>query len=216
MRRILGLMPASTPGSTSIELPWNMNFGLAFHGLPQFTFAVDAYVALWQSYDQLQVHFACEGVAYPNNCGGELNAQAVYPKKWNTGVQLSFGVEYRPIRDLAIRAGYGYVSDPSNPVYYDAMLPDGNRHLITFGIGYRAPEMFKVNVGYMLALWSGTKDNDVGPDPAVSQFDNTRANGTYETIVHILALTLGFSFDVHGMAPPPTLDEPEPVVTLGL
>ena len=201
-----GFLPASTPGTTSIELPWNMNFGMAFHGLPHFTFAVDAYVTLWQSYDQLQVHFDCERAPRtgPNWCDPGLNAQAVYPKKWNTGVQLSFGAEYRPIPDLAIRAGYGYVTDPTNPVYYDAQLPDGNRHLITFGIGYRAPELFKVDIGYMLALWSGTKDNTVGSTSPL--FQNGQANGTYDTMVHILALTLGFSFDVNGMAPPPTLD----------
>jgi long-chain fatty acid transport protein len=203
----LGLLPHSTPGSTTIELPWNVNFGLAFHGLPHFTFALDAYLTMWQSYDQLAVHFDCEHSAAPNNCGGELNARAVYPKKWNTGVQVSFGVEYRPIPDIAIRAGYGYVTDPSNPVYYDAMLPDGNRNLITFGIGYRASELFKIDIGYMLALWSGTKDNAVGSTSHL--FHNGLANGDYSTISHILAVTLGFSFDANGMAPPPTLDPPE-------
>lgn len=208
LMRGLGLLPASTPGSTSIELPWNMNFGIAFHGVPRFTFAFDAYVALWQSYDQLQVHFDCESLDPPNNCGGELNAAAIYPKKWNTGVQLSFGVEYRPIDAIAIRTGYGYVTDPSNPEYYDGMLPDGNRHLVTFGLGYRAPDLFKVDLGYMLALWSGTKDNDVGTTAA--PFTNGQANGEYETITHIVALTLGFSFDLDGMTPPPTLDGPLP------
>jgi len=209
--RTLGLLPASTGGSTTIELPWNMNFGLAFHGLPQFTFAADLYVALWQSYDQLQVHFDCESSAAPNNCGGELNAAAIYPKKWNTGIQFSFGVEYRPIRDVALRVGYGYVSDASNPVYYDGMLPDGNRHLICAGFGYRAADLFKIDLGYMLALWSNTKDNEVGS--ASPLFSNGQANGEYETLTHIIALTLGFSFDTDGMAPPPTLDAPA-VVTL--
>jgi long-chain fatty acid transport protein len=204
--RTLGLLPQSTPGSTTIELPWNMNFGIAFHGVPQFTFAFDTYVTLWQSYNQLQVKFDCESSPAPNNCGGELNAAAVYPKKWNTAVQLAFGVEYRPIRDLAIRLGYGYVTNPTNPDYYDGMLPDGNRHLITAGLGYRASELFKVDLGYMLALWSGTKNNDVGTTSPL--FPNGQANGDYATITHILALTLGFSFDVDGMAPPPTLDAP--------
>jgi long-chain fatty acid transport protein len=214
--RTLGYLPASTSGSTTIELPWNMNFGVAFHGLPNFTFATDLYVTLWESYDTLAVHFDCEGAAPPNNCGGDLNAQASYPKKWKTGFQWSFGVEYRPIPDLAIRAGYGYVTDPSNPTYYDAQLPDGNRHLITVGFGYRAPSMFKIDVGYMLALWSNTKNNEIcGSQTCGTHFPNIRANGEYDTMTHILAVTLGFSFDLDGMAPPPTLDEPdEPVVIL--
>ncbi len=207
--RTLGLLPQSTPGSTSIELPWNMNFGIAFHGVPKFTFAFDAYVTLWQSYDQLQVHFDCESADAPNNCGGALNEAAIYPKKWNTGVQLAFGVEYRPIRDIAIRMGYGYVTDPTNPDHYDGMLPDGNRHLISAGLGYRASQLFKVDVGYMLALWGNTKDNDVGTTSPL--FSNGLANGDYDTITHIIALTLGFSLDLDGMAPPPTLDPPAPL-----
>ncbi|MBI5501754.1 MAG: outer membrane protein transport protein [Deltaproteobacteria bacterium] len=205
--RTLGLLPESTPGSTTIELPWNMNFGVAFLGLPHFTFAADVYVALWESYDQLQVRFDCEGSPAPNNCGGELNANAIYPKKWNTGVQIAFGAEYRPITDLAIRLGYGFVSNPANPVYYDGMLPDGNRHLITVGLGYRAPTLFKVDVGYMLALWGDTKDNDVGS--ASPSFTNGQANGAYDTLTHVIAISLGFSFDVNGMAPPPTLEPTE-------
>jgi long-chain fatty acid transport protein len=211
LMRLAGFLPESSGGSTTIELPWNMNFGVAFHGLPQFTFAADVYVAMWQSYDQLQVHFDCEQAG---TCSPDLNVKAVYPKKWNTGVQLSFGVEYRPIRDVALRAGYGYVTNPANPVYYDGMLPDGNRNLITFGIGYRAAQLFKIDVGYMLAIWSGTKDNNVGADPVItSYFPNVRANGTYDTLTHIIALSLGFSFDAGGMAPPPTLDD-EPAFEL--
>ena len=202
--RTLGLLPESTPGSTTIKLPWNMNFGIAFHGVPNLTLAADVFVALWESYDQLQVVFGCEGSPAPNNCGGELNANAIYPKKWNTGVQIAFGAEYRPIRDIALRLGYGFVSNPTNPVYYDGMLPDGNRHLISAGIGYRAPTLFKIDVGYMLALWGDTKDNDVGS--ASRLFSNGQANGTYDTVTHVLAVSLGFSFDVNGMAPPDTLD----------
>ena len=209
MRSLLGLLPASTTGSTSIELPWNMNFGVAFHGLPNFTFAADVYVALWESYDELAVQFNCEDEApgTANWCSSLLNESARYPKNWHTGIQAAFGVEYRPIRDLAIRVGYGYVTDPTDPEHYDGMLPDGNRHLISAGIGYRAPWLFKVDVGYMLALWGNTKNNDVGePTSLGTHFDNTRANGDYDTVTHLVALSLGFSFDMDGMAEPPTLD----------
>ena len=210
--RMTGLLPEKTGGSTRIEMPWNMNFGLAFHGLKKFTFAIDVYVTLWESYDTLKVHFDCADIpaGEPGSCAAILNQEAVYPKKWHTGVQLSFGAEYRPIRALAIRLGYGYVTDPSNPAYYDAMLPDGNRHLICFGIGYRAPRIFKMDLGYMLAFWEGTKDNDIGVEYE-SEVRNAGANGKYKTMSHLLGITIGLSFGGAYKGEPQTLDpRPEP------
>jgi len=181
--------PESTGGRTSIELPWNMNFGLAFYGLKKFIFAADFYVVLWDSYDELRVKFDC---STSGECNPDLNANAVYPKNWHTGYQFSLGAEYHPIKAVAIRLGYGYVTDPTDPKYYDAMLPDGNRHLICVGAGYRAPKYFKIDAGYMLALWKGTKNNEVGA-PGLTGY-NGYANGTYETISHLFAITLGFNF----------------------
>jgi long-chain fatty acid transport protein len=200
-------LPESTPGGTSIEMPWNMNFGIGFHAIPNLTIAADLYVALWESYDELTVNFACAHED-PPTCWGELASPALttFPKKWKTAYQASVALEYRPTDFLALRAGYGYVTDPTDPEYYDAMLPDGDRHLITFGIGARAPDLFRIDVGYMLAMWDGVKHNEVGAPSGL--FSNGHANGTYETVSHLLGITLSFSFDDDGMAPPPTLDPP--------
>ncbi|MFH1435310.1 MAG: outer membrane protein transport protein, partial [Pseudomonadota bacterium] len=93
MMEIIGIiLPESTGFNSSINLPWNMNLGIAFHGLKKFTFAVDLYIALWESYDELRVHFDCvdEGTCY-----GGLNDDAVFPKNWKKGYQICAGAEYR-------------------------------------------------------------------------------------------------------------------------
>ncbi len=207
-----GLLPERTGGSTDIELPWNMNFGLAFHGLKKWTFAADLYIELWESYDELKVNFACSDLdsTDPDSCSPVLNEEAVYPKKWSTAIQASLGVEYRPIVPLALRLGAAFVSDPTHPDYYDAMLPDGNRFLVTAGIGYRAPKYFKVDLGYMFAYWRGVKDNEVGPEPVSGQ-RNGQVDGTYTTSTHLLAITIGLSFGGPHGGVPQTLDsKPEP------
>ena len=183
------VFPEKTTGKTMIELPWNANFGIAFHGLKKFTFAVDLFVAFWESYDTLKVDFACSRTG---DCYEGLNAEAVYPKKWKTSYQLSIGVEYRPIESVALRVGYGYVTDPTDPEYYDAMLPDGDRNLICMGIGYRAPRFFKMDLGYMLAMWDGKKNNEIGKPSSTGP--NGYSNGTYKTMAHLLGITIGLSF----------------------
>jgi long-chain fatty acid transport protein len=196
------IFPESTTGTAVIDLPMHMNFGVAFHGLKKFTFAVDFYVAMWETYDELKVVFDCSTTG---ECYSGLNADAVYPKNWKTGYQVSIGGEYRPIKQVAVRLGYGYVTNPTDPEYYDAMLPDGNRHLVTAGIGYRAPRFFKVDLGYMLAMWQGKKENDVGKPSATGP--NGKANGTYKTMSHLLAISLGFNFGGLSKGKPMTMDQ---------
>ena len=187
---VIGIvLPESTKQHTSLRLPWNMNFGVAFHGLKRFTFALDLYVTFWQSYDELRVVFDCvrDGACYQG-----LNEDAVYPKKWKTGYQVSLGVEYRPLKALAIRIGYGHTINPTNPEYYDAVVPDGNRHIFCVGLGYRAPKIFKLDMGYLFAFWSNEKNNKVGAPTLTGQ--GGYANGSYEIRVHVVSLSLGFSF----------------------
>jgi long-chain fatty acid transport protein len=207
----LNLLPEKTRGKTNIELPWNMNFGIAFHGIPKTTISFDAYITLWESYDKLQLEFACENyeMSDPNYCAPALNEQAIYPKNWHMGIQLAVGAEVRPIPALALRLWYGYVSDPTDSQHYDGMLPDGQRNLLTFGVGYRAPKYLKVDLGYMFAFWKGVKDNDVGEPEA--DFRNGTANGTYTSKAHILAISIGMSFGGPDDGKPTTLAY-EPVI----
>jgi long-chain fatty acid transport protein len=205
---LLGVvLPVSTGGTTGIELPWNMNFGVAFHGVPRLTIAADLYVGLWESYDTLVVEFAC---ATDGSCWEQLNQRGIVPKNWKTALQASFGLEYRPLDALALRLGYGYATDPSDPQYYDPMLPDGNRHLICAGFGVRADEYFKFDVGYMLALWEGDKLNEIGAPSSPPPAANGYANGHYETVSHLLALTVTVNFGGEEEGAVQTLDTSVP------
>jgi long-chain fatty acid transport protein len=200
--RILNVeLPASTRQSSDIELPWNLNAGIAIHVLTQFTFTFDLYVTFWESYDELRFTFDC---STRGTCYEGLNEEAVYPKTWKTAYQIGEGIEYRPIRSLALRVGYAYVTDPTNPDTYDPINPDGNRNLICAGIGYRAPRFFKVDLGYMAAFWKNKKHNDVGAPSLLGP--NGYANGTYRVTVHLIALSLGFSFGGPRKGKPATLD----------
>jgi long-chain fatty acid transport protein len=121
---------------------------------------------------------------------------------WGTGWQLSLGVEYLLTEAWAVRVGYGTVFSPVPSHTYDPSLPDGRRDLICVGGGFRT-DWFRVDLGYMLAIWEGEKDNDVGdfddptkgPDDWVNRGSpNGKANGRYETQAHLLALTLSANF----------------------
>jgi long-chain fatty acid transport protein len=180
-------IPETTGGELTLGLPANVNFGLALLAIDRLTIAFDVYAAMFQSYDQLELVFACiaEGT-----CSDTLDAGPI-AKNWGTAWQFAFGLEYRLLDLLAIRAGTGIVLSPVPAGTYDPALPDGRRTLIAFGLGWRG-SFLKVDLGYMLALWDGTKANEVGAGD--NNNPEGKANGTYTTTTHILALSIAAWF----------------------
>ncbi|RME29725.1 MAG: hypothetical protein D6806_00980 [Deltaproteobacteria bacterium] len=175
------VFPDETTGSVTIDLPLHFNAGVAYTGIDRLKLAVDFYMAFFRSYDKLEITFDCveEGTCYDG-----LNT--TLDKNWGSSWQISIGGEYYVLDQVPVRLGWGTVSSPVPKKTYDPSLPDGQRQLITVGTGYHG-SWWKFDIGYMLAFWKGTKDNDVGIGDSLNP--EGRALGTYETFSHLLALT---------------------------
>jgi long-chain fatty acid transport protein len=188
-----GTFPDKTDGEVAIDLPYNMNFGLAYLGLKDWKIAFDVFAALFSSYDELDIKFQC---AQDGTCTSKLNIPPI-EKHWGTSWQFSLGAEHRVSDWWLVRAGYGLVTSPVPENTYDPSLPDGMRHLLCLGTGFNG-SWWKLDVGYMLAMWEGEKDNDVGSGDwsETNALTNPegRANGTYTTYSHLLALTFAGRF----------------------
>lgn len=175
-----------TTGDVTIKLPLHFNTGISYLGVPGLKVGLDFYVAFFQSYDQLNMSFSC----YEK---GDCTALAPVKldKNWGTSWQVSIGAEYMLFDYLPIRVGYGSVFSPVPDDTYDPSLPDGRRDLITIGTGYHG-KGWKADIGYMLAIWQGDKDNLVGSGDGLNP--EGRANGHYETTSHLLGLTFTGAF----------------------
>lgn len=185
---LLGMsIPDKTTGSVDITLPWNLNFGIAFLGVENLKIAADVYVAFFESYDQLELKFSC---VEDGTCSESLNADPI-EKDWGKSWQFCLGAEYVIAGRFIVRAGTGVVISPVPDEYYDPSLPDGFRTLVSGGLGYIG-SFWKVDLGYMLAIWEGDKDNQVG----IGDSNNPEglANGHYTTRSHLLALSLSAWF----------------------
>jgi len=188
----LGLkIPDKTGGEVTIDLPVNMNFGIAFLGIERLRLEVDFFLALFASYDELDLQFACLDEEGDARCD-DLETDPIV-KDWTSSWQLSFAAEYWVLDWLALRAGYGTVSSPVPDATYDPSLPDGRRDLICAGLGVKG-SWWKADIGYMLAMWEGTKDNDVGIGDIINNNPEGKANGTYTTVSHLLGLTFEMWF----------------------
>ena len=179
-------IPESDTGNITINLPVNMNFGIAFLGVERLKVAVDFYYADFSTFKELALNFDC---VEAETC--DL-AQDPIEKNWGVSWQVSVGAEYWVTDALVVRAGYGTASNPIPDDTYDPSLPDGRRDLFTAGVGYKA-DWWKVNFGYMLAMWQGVKDNNVGNWDATGN-PNGKANGKYTTVAHLPALSFSCWF----------------------
>jgi len=179
-------IPDKDTGSLTVDLPFCMNFGVAFLGVDRLKVAADFLYADFSTFKELNLKFDC---LEDGSC--DL-AQDPIKKDWGVSWQISVGAEYWITDALVVRAGWGLVSNPIPADTYDPSLPDGQRTLLTAGVGYKA-DWWKVNFGYMLAMWEGTKDNDVGTWDATGN-PNGKANGKYTTFAHLPAISFSTWF----------------------
>ncbi|HSA23994.1 MAG TPA: outer membrane protein transport protein, partial [Myxococcota bacterium] len=177
-------IPDSTTGSVTVDLPFNFNVGVAFLGVENLIVAADFYLADFSSYDSLSIEFACTKPS-DGTCSESLNT--TIEKNWGLSWQFSLGLEYTLFDVWPLRVGWGTVSSPVPDDTYDPSLPDGQRQLITVGTGYHW-SWGKLDIGYMLAFWSGEKQNEVGSGGDGLNYEG-RANGKFSTISHLLGLT---------------------------
>jgi len=180
---ILGLaVPEETTGRVTIDLPWTLNFGAALLAIENLRLAADLYLAFFSSYDRLELKLDC---IEDGSCSDTLAPPAM-EKNWHTSLQFSLGAEYVLFRNWLVRAGWGMVTSPVPAETYDPSLPDGRRQLLAAGFGWRGG-WFACEAGYLVAFWSGEKNNRVGEGDYLNP--EGRANGKYSTVSHQLAFS---------------------------
>lgn len=197
--------PSDTTGAVSMNMPTLMNMGVAYLGIPNLVIEVDLYLEDWREYEELKFDWGCNDETPSCNIPEDPIA-----KDWEFNYQVNVGAQYTLSNGLALRAGYGHVGTPVPEETFDPMLPDGERNLFTVGAGMPIGEHFRADFGYMLAMWEGKKTdatrtetaedgtekevpvNDLGTFDGTSE--NGRAIGTYTTMSHIFALTVGAKF----------------------
>ncbi len=185
------VIPAKTTGTVELNFPHVMNTGVAYLGLDRWRFIVDLELAFYKGrYKQVDISFDC----FPDTCS---LAPQVLKTDWGTGGAIDFGVTWLVKDYLELRAGGGATFTPVNADNMDPALADASRYTGSIGAGYIA-ENWKVDLAYMLTMWSATKDNQVGaPEPIPNtSFHNPigYANGTYTNMVNTLALSFGMKF----------------------
>jgi long-chain fatty acid transport protein len=160
------------PGGASIKLPDIITVGVMGRPRPDLTLTFDANVVLWSTFDRIDIDFQTA----PD--------RAIVPNGRNT-FTLRAGVDWAATRwpGLHLRGGLIYDRAAIPSTNLAPSLPDANRIDVALGAGY-SHGPFRADLGYLLVYFLPA-DSTTGQEGPV---------GTYDTIAHLIGLTLGVSW----------------------
>lgn len=164
--------------SMDMNTPHMMFGGIEYKPMDNLSFEFDAIFSMWSDYSSIDYYFDKKTAIGINNYSAT--------KKWNDVWRFELGVEYMPIDDLALRAGYFYDQSPIPDGYIDYMLPTSDRQNISLGAGWKY-ESFNVDLAYNY-LWM--KDRTITARPKEGILDTEIKNSR----THIVSLDMGFEF----------------------
>lgn len=171
--------PSDQKMKVDLTLPMELIWGISYKVLPELLLSFDAQYTMWSSYNELRFKFEKKEFADKD---GNLSDESVYPKNWKDVLALRFGLEYRVMPELSLRAGYAYDFNPVPDETLDPSLPDSDRHVLGLGLGYNIKDMIQLDLAYSYVLFTERKSS------------NNDLLGTYNTHVNIVSFTAGFKF----------------------
>lgn len=123
-----GTQLAKMDANGSITVPGQINFGVGYQLLEKLHMEVGLVGTFWSTYDELVI-----------NVGPNQNRSK---KRWHDTVRVNLGASYELTDNWTLRGSYVYDQSPSDPSYMDVLVPVDNRHLISFGGGYKNERFF--------------------------------------------------------------------------
>lgn len=157
--------------SGNLELPATMYVGVAMSPMDNLEVEVDYQYVGWSSYKELKIDFKKD------------NSSTVQPKNYEDTYIFRVGGEYT-MEALKLRGGYLFDNSPVQQKYVDPILPDADRHGWNFGFGYQLSQDITIDAAYMFLKVNQNRVTNT----------ETAFDGTYNSIAHLFAVNVGYSF----------------------
>jgi long-chain fatty acid transport protein len=154
--------------TTSLKLPDNVGFGVAYRPIPELLLDADVNYFAWQYFQAIDIKF---------QTNQSLNTYEA--KQWHHTWNYRIGAEYTVNENLQLRAGVLYDQSPSPDYTLLPNIPDANRVNVALGGTYRWGA-FRVDLGYQfIKFFHVTSTSPIFP-------------ADYGASAHVIAVTLGF------------------------
>lgn len=158
-------------GDSDVTLPDIFALGVMGRPLPALSLSADVNLVLWDTYDETVLRL---------DDGEEIILEHHYDPSWVVRVGADWET---PLPGLHVRGGLIWDQSPAPPEYLDPSLPDSDQIDVCVGLGYHWAWL-AADVAYQLIAFLPVEATTgvVGPE------------GTYRTLGHFVAITLGVAF----------------------
>jgi long-chain fatty acid transport protein len=170
---------AST-ASTTITLPDSLSLAVAWKPIEKLTLEFDAERTGWSSYNKLEIGFDAASKL------GVFNNKPT-PKNWEDVWAYKVGGQYAFNKNLDLRAGYAYDTNPIPDSTLAPELPDSDRHNVSMGLGIHN-DNFALDCAYMWVHWVDRTVNNQ------DQIALSGQNGTFKSDAHLFAANITVKF----------------------
>lgn len=153
---------------STVDFPGSASLGLLFTPTERLSFAFDAKLMLWSTFEEFTIAFEDPALTNP------------LPKYWENTWNFHLGAEFKVTENFQVRLGTAVDRAPSPESTLSPDLPDADRYRIAAGIGY-ALNPVRVDLGYQYIFLGNTKSTVPG------------ITGAYDGDGHIFGLTVGYS-----------------------
>jgi long-chain fatty acid transport protein len=180
---IPGVLP-NTSAKTTINLPQQLTAGLAYQASSQLTVEAGVRWEDWTSYQDLTI------TTQEPILG---STTLVEPKDWRATWAANLGARYQLNPTVALLGGYLWAQDAVPAATFEPGVPDATSHLFCLGTDLKFDRV-KLAASYAFQqLEKRDKNNDVGAIFEAVQ-TGASANGSYESSIHLLGVSLGYQF----------------------
>jgi long-chain fatty acid transport protein len=170
---------ATSGASTTITLPDSLSLAVAWQPTDKLTLEFDAERTGWSSMNNLDIKFNSQQMTHFNN--------KPIPLKWKDVWAYKVGGQYALNKNIDLRAGYMYDTNPIPDSTLSPILPDADRHSFSIGSGIHVNNV-AIDMAYMYTHFEDRSINNQDMTALTGQ------NGTFKSDVHLFGANITVKF----------------------
>jgi long-chain fatty acid transport protein len=165
--------PITESASARIPFPQNVLFGYSYRPNEKWNFEIDADWTDWSVVKTFSLNKSATGI------------QTV-PLHWRSSWFYELGATRYLKHGWRVSGGYAYAQNSVPTANFNPIVPDGDRHVFSVGVGRN----------YKCFSWDATYQFLYGPERTINGQTgfNAPVNGQYTFLSHSLSLNFGYHF----------------------
>lgn len=167
-----------------LTFPSSIGFGASYKATDCFMLAADVEYLMWEnSFDKMTLKLKGGNNANINKMMGNAGTFNIeFPLNWENSLMLKIGGEYLATKELTLRLGYAYNSNPVPEATIFPIFPAIVENHIMAGLSYKVSAPLTINAALEMALNNSLKASN--PSLIANEYDGSTSELS-TTLIHI-------------------------------